>query len=276
MQNQSLEYSIISMLIVVLFCISLAFIARALRKIQEKVIETSRRYNALVKLNIRFDFCDSLKDEYHISFWANSKTKFDRFDFDKGMKAKIADEKSYYQEILRQIKHNNVEYNRYREELSLLPDLTEKKQFSIASKLYRHYEKRAIESEILAPITDVKFYAHNRYVSPRGRNSYYDYRIYSPDQIGNLINEIEKTERYKASKEYQRSIMSDSLRYKILKRDGFRCVLCGRTAADGVKLHVDHIKPIAKGGKTIESNLRTLCDQCNIGKSDKYDDTGIN
>ena len=55
--------------------------------------------------------------------------------------------------------------------------------------------------------------------------------------------------------------MTDSLRYDVLKRDGFRCVICGRTAEDGVKLHVDHIKPVSKGGKTEYENLRTLCDQ---------------
>lgn len=61
-----------------------------------------------------------------------------------------------------------------------------------------------------------------------------------------------------------------------MKRDGFRCVLCGRTAADGVKLHVDHILPVSKGGKTEVDNLRTLCDECNLGKSDKYDEKGVN
>ena len=78
------------------------------------------------------------------------------------------------------------------------------------------------------------------------------------------------------TKEYQRKLMTDSLRYDILKRDGFRCVICGRTANDGVKLHVDHIIPIAKGGKTVKENLRTLCEKCNWGKGDKYDKDGVN
>ena len=65
--------------------------------------------------------------------------------------------------------------------------------------------------------------------------------------------------------------MSPSLRYEIMKRDGFRCVLCGREASDGVKLEVDHILPVSKGGKTVKSNLRTLCLECNRGKSNKYD-----
>ena len=67
----------------------------------------------------------------------------------------------------------------------------------------------------------------------------------------------------------ERSKMTNSLRYDILKRDNFRCQICGSSAQDGVKLHVDHIIPVSKGGKTIKSNLRTLCERCNLGKSDK-------
>lgn len=58
------------------------------------------------------------------------------------------------------------------------------------------------------------------------------------------------------------------LRYKVLERDHFRCVLCGRSPATDsrVQLHIDHIKPYSKGGKTEMSNLRTLCSKCNLGK----------
>lgn len=69
----------------------------------------------------------------------------------------------------------------------------------------------------------------------------------------------------------QRRLMSDSLRYDVLRRDGFRCQICGATQKDGVKLHVDHIYPVSKGGKTEMSNLRTLCERCNMGKSDKIE-----
>jgi len=69
----------------------------------------------------------------------------------------------------------------------------------------------------------------------------------------------------------QRALMTDSLRYDILKRDGFRCKICGATAADGVKLHVDHIVPVSKGGRTDPQNLRTLCERCNMGKGAKLE-----
>lgn len=69
----------------------------------------------------------------------------------------------------------------------------------------------------------------------------------------------------------QRRMMSDSLRYDVMQRDHFRCQICGATQADGVKLHVDHIVPVSKGGKTEMSNLRTLCERCNLGKGDKIE-----
>jgi 5-methylcytosine-specific restriction endonuclease McrA len=73
----------------------------------------------------------------------------------------------------------------------------------------------------------------------------------------------------KPSKEwmYQERIkLTFGLRWIILKRDDFRCRKCGRSAEDGAKLHVDHILPIEKWGKTEESNLMTLCRDCNLGK----------
>lgn len=60
------------------------------------------------------------------------------------------------------------------------------------------------------------------------------------------------------------------LRYLVLRRDGGKCVLCGRGAADGVKLHVDHIVPasICPERYYDPDNLQTLCEECNLGKSD--------
>ncbi len=56
------------------------------------------------------------------------------------------------------------------------------------------------------------------------------------------------------------------LRFQILKRDGYKCRLCGRRASDFVRLDVDHIIPLDKWGSNAPSNLQTLCDDCNGGK----------
>ncbi len=52
----------------------------------------------------------------------------------------------------------------------------------------------------------------------------------------------------------------------ILARDEFRCVICGRGRAEGMELHVDHIKPRDKGGKAIIENGQTLCAEHNFMK----------
>ena len=57
-----------------------------------------------------------------------------------------------------------------------------------------------------------------------------------------------------------------SARFKVMKRDGYSCQICGRTADDGVKLEVDHKTPKSQGGNNSLENLWTLCFECNRGK----------
>lgn len=68
----------------------------------------------------------------------------------------------------------------------------------------------------------------------------------------------------------QRSLMTKELRYKIIARDKYTCQYCRKYMPDGVGLHIDHIVPISKGGKTVPSNLQVLCSKCNGRKSSKY------
>ena len=66
--------------------------------------------------------------------------------------------------------------------------------------------------------------------------------------------------------------IASGIRYKILERDKFKCLKCGRNVSDGISLQVDHKKPFSLGGLTEWNNLQTLCNECNIGKSNKYID----
>jgi 5-methylcytosine-specific restriction endonuclease McrA len=67
---------------------------------------------------------------------------------------------------------------------------------------------------------------------------------------------------------------SIGLKFRVLHRDRFKCVLCGDHPARNAEcvLHVDHVTPWSKGGKTREDNLRTLCATCNIGRGNRFDD----
>lgn len=67
----------------------------------------------------------------------------------------------------------------------------------------------------------------------------------------------------------QRKLMTPGLRRKIMERDNYTCQICGKYMPDEVGLHIDHIVPVSKGGKSIPSNLQVLCSKCNGSKSNK-------
>lgn len=74
----------------------------------------------------------------------------------------------------------------------------------------------------------------------------------------------------RAANDAEHARVTRAMRYEVLRRDNFRCVRCGRGAKDGVKLHVDHIVPVSRGGKSTMRNLQTLCEDCNLGKGNRY------
>lgn len=61
----------------------------------------------------------------------------------------------------------------------------------------------------------------------------------------------------------ERGKVTNRMRFAIYERDHYRCKKCGRKTND---LEVDHIIPIAKGGKSTFDNLQTLCHRCNYRK----------
>lgn len=65
-----------------------------------------------------------------------------------------------------------------------------------------------------------------------------------------------------------RKPISKKARFEVFKRDKFECQYCGAHPPSSI-LHVDHIHPVAKGGKNDMDNLITACESCNQGKSDR-------
>jgi hypothetical protein len=61
------------------------------------------------------------------------------------------------------------------------------------------------------------------------------------------------------------------LRREVMIRDNYTCKECGISPnkAENVFLEIDHIYPVSKGGSNDFSNLQTLCNICNSGKSNK-------
>ena len=65
-----------------------------------------------------------------------------------------------------------------------------------------------------------------------------------------------------------RKPINKSIRHEVFKRDNYRCLECGASNKDTV-LHIDHIVPVSQGGSDELSNLQTLCETCNLAKSNR-------
>lgn len=69
---------------------------------------------------------------------------------------------------------------------------------------------------------------------------------------------------------WKRRTIPVQTRWAAVQRDGHRCVACGASPANraGVELQIDHVVPVSRGGTNDLENLRTLCRECNVGRSD--------
>jgi Homing endonuclease associated repeat/HNH endonuclease len=90
----------------------------------------------------------------------------------------------------------------------------------------------------------------------------------SADDIGH----VELSDSKAFLKRRTRREISDRQRFRTLVKDGFRCRSCGVSplTKPGTELHVDHIVPWSKGGETVDENLETKCEQCNLGKGNAF------
>jgi len=86
-------------------------------------------------------------------------------------------------------------------------------------------------------------------------------------KVEKKVDEIIKG-NLKTPKKRKRNPLDSKLRHEVFKRDNYTCVECGATNKDKM-LHCDHIIPVVQGGTDEMDNLQTLCDDCNLAKSDK-------
>lgn len=249
-----------------------------IEKMKEYIRQTSCRYHQLLEINDRFVF-HKLSPSYCLKHTkCPNKPKYDHFDYDQSLDDFLSVKKGYCEDVIETVKENQQMMKEYQRELQTLPDYgtvdENLRKIRVSLEKYIEEEKYLCMQTELRPVCEVYFTVEASYTSPQGRNFYHNDKIYSVNDILHHQKNVAKRQAWQSTREYQineeRRRMTPTLRYQILNRDHYRCVVCGRSAKeDGVKLHVDHIIPVSKGGKTIPENLQTLCEDCNLGKSDK-------
>lgn len=93
------------------------------------------------------------------------------------------------------------------------------------------------------------------------------YKIKLADKPKKVVNKC------KTKKDFYSSRAWKILRYQAFEKYGNRCCCCGGTPADGLAMHVDHIKPRSTHPDLALSldNLQILCEDCNVGKINQWD-----
>ncbi len=242
------------------------------------VKDNSEFYSKILKLNSSYKFYSDFSNEYKYYESCASKRKLDNLSLEELLISKIDCNFDFFKILLYHIQDNKQNYEKYCRDYSKLSSEITKdkiKGLKIKLKTFINIENKLYKKLKLNPQLSTSIYIKANYTSPKGRNSYNKEKIFSYFELVNIFNEYLKIKNQQKEYSYQvrveRAKMSDSLRYDVLRRDSFKCQICGATAKEGAKLHVDHIIPVSKGGKTILSNLRTLCDRCNMGKSAKIE-----
>jgi len=110
-----------------------------------------------------------------------------------------------------------------------------------------------------------------QYVSAGGNSSQETKIRLDSETIDSLIETMSEKIKFKKSAAGQRSLMTAKFRDFIKTRDKFTCKYCSVSISrePNLLLEVDHIKPVSKGGLSVETNLQTLCWKCNRTKSNK-------
>ena len=262
-------------------CIALAglVIGLAIRQIvqcrQRFLCEHSKAIRALPGINARYEgYFYDYQDSFSYRVKLDSKQKFDRFDAQAHLATVVREMLPTWEELVSRASSNDCCYTQYCQECDDLikhsPTPKQVPWYLISRKRYRRFEWAEFHSAMLAPKHRLDVRVSWSYTSPAGRNSYADSETFDLADVSCQVEFTHERLAYEQSARYQRSLITNSVRFEVFRRDGYRCQICGRTRGDGAKLVVDHIVPVAKGGTSDMDNLQTLCFECNSGKSDRF------
>ena len=176
--------------------------------------------------------------------------------------------------VIHDVIENSCIYDMYKADVDLL---TVRNEFDVPVKLLFKGHLSKIEEDVFSkmlqrPITDLNIIVEIILTNINGQYRTSKKNHFTIIQVEELIEKVNDRTNgrfnirqiWDSVSRVERAKVSNKMRFAVYSRDGNRCVKCGSTR----ELEVDHIMPIAKGGKTTFNNLQTLCKRCNMNKSD--------
>ena len=138
-------------------------------------------------------------------------------------------------------------------------------------RLLEKYEYKYYDATIEKPTVSYSIYVTLVLTNINGEFKKSKRGNFGPKEIKDTIFKINQKRNgfyliedvWKSICRVERGKVTNKMRFAIYQRDHNRCRICGRRTND---LEIDHIIPIAKGGKSTYDNLQTLCHRCNVNK----------
>jgi hypothetical protein len=190
------------------------------------LVDLNSRYRAAVAQlpPIRFSFATAV----------NSKSKLDRFDLPAFVSLSILERESAVEGEVR-LRLTTIErYVEYRNEWEWVgrtwlgkgnhPRVNPKRFVSIEDRLFRRHTLKA-------PTAKARVSATVKHTSPKGKNHYSRRLDWNFIQLRDGLRGAQAQRELQSTAEFQRererSLMTPNLRMTIMRRDGYRCRMCG-------------------------------------------------
>ena len=222
------------------------------------------------------------KDDFKVVHEFNLKYSYDNENFYDNISCKdyltyqlvyIGDK---VRTALRDAKSNRENFVKYYQEIKdtcVLNKYDTEELLRNKSRLER-FDKKVFEEKIYSPTIELNIKVFLRLTNINGDRKASKRETFDEDEIKDILKRLSQkngsfylnNDIWDSLCRVERGKVSNRLRFAIYQRDRYRCRNCGRKTDD---LEIDHIIPIAKGGKSIPNNLRVLCSKCNGKKGAK-------
>lgn len=247
------------------------------KKYTKYILENNNRIKVISEINKKYSFYPN-SDLFFETNYDNKKI-YDGIIPDDYLIYQLQFIKSKVLSSIGQMAYNMRLAYQYYDELDKIKDI---KEYDVEPELKnkRYFKKvnnKVVNDFKLKPCTSYHIYVKLHLINREGEAYEHKQKVFDSSIIQSYLQRLNNKTGYFYNDrgiwdsvcKIERGKVTNKMRLFIFQRDGYRCRYCKRKGDPGT-LEVDHIKPIAKGGKTYLDNLQTLCHRCNVEKGDKY------
>ena len=263
-------------LLLALLILSIAFIVVPIivvlinKKYKKFVSEHSIALKQLNEINSRYQFKE-IDNKVIVDSYDN-ENYYNNISCEDYLIYYVVDNQERIKSLLKDSLSNKALFDKYEKEIGkCLKNQYDTTQTLKNTILLSKTENIIFNSQIKKPNTSFSIRVVLKLVTINGNRLGKKIDDFSPQIINDIIYKInQKRGSFYLSKNIwdaichvERGKVTNKLRFEVYDRDRQRCCQCGKKSN---KLEIDHIIPIAKGGKSTLDNLQTLCHECNIKK----------